>query len=381
MSRASSRWWFAALLAVILFASVPVLARGQESTPATGSPEAARPPGRELLLQAAVGELPEAPAIVRLSRLEMETGAAVTTPGRAGPTFVLIEAGGLTAEVNTSALLLPAGADSGATVSGTFPIGPGDRLALTADTSLTFRNDGAEPVTALIAVVLSATAANGPAATPDPSAGAPGITDRILGEGLATTLPTDRAAVTLERFVLISGLGVPAYPGPVLVAVEAGGFASTLDAGDVQLSAGGQPGVRPTVAAGEAFAVRAGDAVFFPNGMEATPPLTGDRPLVLLRLGILPVAASTPSADTPADPGFEVGATVVVTENAVRLRAAAGVESAILAGLAAGQQLVITGPPVTASGVVWYPVQDLANPALTGFVAADFLAPAATPGP
>lgn len=373
MPRASSSWWFAVLLAAILVATAPVLTRAQESATATGSP-AARPPGRELLLQAAVGELPDVPAIVRLSRLAIAPGGSTTASGRAGPTFVLAEAGNLVAEVDAPAILLPAGAGSGATVTGTLPISPGDRLALTANTSLAFRNDGAETATALVAAILPATSAVALAATPDPSAGDPGTTDRILGEGLAATLPPDRAAVTLERFVLTTGLGVPAYPGPVLVAVEEGGFASTLDAGDVQLSAGGQPAVRPTVAAGESFAVRAGDAIFFPNGMEATPPLTGDRPLVLLRLGILPVAAATPTADTSVDAGVAVGTVVVVTENDVRLRAEPGVDGTILAGLAAGQQLVVTGPPVTASGVIWYPVQDPSNPALTGFVAAEFLA-------
>ncbi|MBW3575862.1 MAG: hypothetical protein KY450_13660, partial [Actinobacteria bacterium] len=74
-------------------------------------------------------------------------------------------------------------------------------------------------------------------------------------------------------FCLAAGAGLPAYPGPVLVAVDEGGFAATLDAGDVQLSEGGGPGTRPEIVAAGSLAVRAGDALFFPRGMEATPPL------------------------------------------------------------------------------------------------------------
>jgi hypothetical protein len=40
-----------------------------------------------------------------------------------------------------------------------------------------------------------------------------------------------------------------------------------------------------------------------------------------------------------------------------------------------GQALGVTGPAVEGDGFVWLPVSDPADPTLTGFVAADFLAP------
>ncbi|MDQ3694420.1 MAG: hypothetical protein M3464_12450 [Chloroflexota bacterium] len=207
------------------------------STPAGGEE---RPPGRELLLQAAIERLPEAPARIRLSRLTFAPLGFTTEAGRPGPTFVLIESGNLTIDADDPATVLAAdGGDEPAPLTGIVSVGPGDRLALPAGTAYTLRHDGAAPAVALVAVILPAGAGEaGPAA--DFARDAGGLTVQPLGEGVAAVLPPDRAAVTLERFVLSTGLGVPSYPGPVLVAVEAGGFASTLDAGDIQRAPGGR---------------------------------------------------------------------------------------------------------------------------------------------
>nr|MBA2519330.1 SH3 domain-containing protein [Chloroflexia bacterium] len=266
------------------------------------------------------------------------------------------------------------GEDEPAPLTGIVSVGPGDRLALPADTAYTARQDGGVPAVALVAVILPAGEGDADPAA-DIARDAVGLTVQPLGEGVAAVLPPGRAAVTLERFVLTTGLGVPSYPGPVLVAVEAGGFASTLDAGDIQLAPAGRADAQPTVAPGQAFAVATGDAVFFPEGMEATPPLTGDGDLVLLRLGILPLPAASSPAGATDDGTFAVGATVVVTTPGLRLRAMPMTDGAILAELAAGQLLVVTGPPATGTGLIWYPVQDPNNPAVTGFVAANFVAP------
>lgn len=374
----SCRRWFTILVVVAGLILGPMSqGRAQEgaappSTPAGGDE---RPPGRELLLQAAIERLPEAPALVRLTRLTFASLGLTTEAGRPGPTFVLIESGNLTIEADDPAIVLAAdGDDEPAPVTGIVSLGPGDRLAVPADTAYTMRHDGGAPAVTLVAVILPAGEGDAaPAADIAPDAR--GLTVQPLGEGVATVLPPDRAAVTLERFVLTTGLGVPSYPGPVLVAVEAGGFASTLDAGDIQLAPGGRAAVQPTVAPGQAFAVETGDAVFFPEGMEATPPLTGDGDLVLLRLGILPLPAASSPAGATGDDVFAVGATVVVTTPGLRLRATPMTDGAILAELAAGQLLIVTGPPATGGGLVWYPVQDPTNPAVTGFVAADFVAP------
>lgn len=46
-----------------------------------------------------------------------------------------------------------------------------------------------------------------------------------------------------------------------------------------------------------------------------------------------------------------------------------------------GQILTVTGAAVEADGIVWVPIADPANPALVGFVAADFLEASDANGP
>lgn len=73
------------------------------------------------------------------------------------------------------------------------------------------------------------------------------------------------------------------------------------------------------------------------------------------------------------------GTVLVVNDNDVRLRAEPSLNGAILAGLSAGQLVVVLGEPVDADDYIWYPVQDVETPELQGWVAAPFLSLAATP--
>ena len=85
-------------------------------------------------------------------------------------------------------------------------------------------------------------------------------------------------------------------------------------------------------------------------------------------LGELPSLA----ADEP-EPEIGVGATVVVTDSGVRLREGPSTEADIVAELADGQALTVTGPAEEGSGYVWWPVFDPDAPELAGYVAADYL--------
>lgn len=356
------------MLAVGLVALTALVgtAGGAAAQEATSTPEDGAV-GRTVLLRAGVRALPEAPAILRLDRTTLAPGATLATPEPAGPRFILVEAGRPVVVVEGAAVALPTGEGTGGRV--TVPIAEevtlevGDRLALPAATPSLFRNDGIEAAVILIASIEPQRESDDEAATDGD-----GIERETLGQGRADALPAE-AALTLERFVLVEGLAVPAAGGPVLVAVEAGGFGSTVESGDVQISEGGAPGEAIGAAPGEVVAVRPGDALFFPRGMAATPPLAGDGEVVLLRFGVVPIELGTPepTGDIP------VGSVIEVVQDEVRLRDAPSLAGALVAALAAGQTLTVTGPAERGDGLRWYPVVDAADPTLVGYVAADFV--------
>lgn len=361
------------LLLVSLLGSVPAgnTVAQVEGTPAApaATPQAAL--GRALLLQAVLGQPLDSPALVRLSRVTIDPGAELPEIGGADPTFVVMESGRASADVDGAAVLLPA-SDGDASerivpsAGERFALRPGDQLALAAGASASLETRSDEGAALLVAAIVMAGAASAEA-NPIAATTGEGTTMQTLGEGRVDAVPGERAAVTLERFSLEAGLGMPPYAGPALVAVESGGFASTLDAGDVQVWRGDLPGTPPAIPTGGAFTVNAGEALFFPQGMEATPPLTGDGALTLLRLGILPLPEAALEEDQD-----EVA--VVVTRDDVRLRSGPSTADSVIAGLVAGQSLLVTGPPVEGDGRLWYPVRDPIDATIVGYVAAEFLA-------
>lgn len=94
-----------------------------------------------------------------------------------------------------------------------------------------------------------------------------------------------------------------------------------------------------------------------------------------------PVAAAADAVTDESELGAypAAGTTLVVNDDEVRIRAEPSINGAILAGLSAGQLVVVLGEPVDADGYIWYPVQDVVAPELQGWVAAPFLSLAATP--
>lgn len=75
-----------------------------------------------------------------------------------------------------------------------------------------------------------------------------------------------------------------------------------------------------------------------------------------------------PAPSAPLEPG----ATVVVTEDGVRMRAAPSTSAGIIAELSRGTTLTVTGAAEEGDGLTWYPVE---NPATqqAGYVAVDYL--------
>lgn len=358
----------------------------QESTP-TSTPS----PDREILLQATIAELPGSAVTLEIIRIILEPGAASPPHSHPGPEFGVMEEGTLTVRVDEPVTLLPAGSESAETSTVTpvgeeFSITSGDRIAYPAQTTLTFRNAGNEPVS-LLAVTILPAGDDAPAGvtwaegTPAPSDSV-GITSESLGRVVIPELPTAPVAVTLECFTLSAGDVVTAYPGSALVSIEEGTLTGSVIEGAVEFAQSGAASNQASATPGATFVAAAGEALYFPQGMSETPPLRGDGSLEFLRLGILdipddtatsePAADSDPQVDDPS--GIQPGSTVIVTTTNVNLRAGPSTDTDVITVLQQGQVLVVTGPAETGGGLLWWPVSDPANSNVTGYVSADFLA-------
>lgn len=365
----------AAMLAVAL--AMPLLATHLTATGAraqeTPAPEK---DGRTLLLQAVVEQLPPAPVSLQLLRLSLAPGAVSAPHRHPGPEFGLVESGEITARVDGPAQVLPASGESRVVApdDGDIPLKTGDRIAYATRTPLTFRNDHSKSASLLAITILPAgdgsPAGSEPAElasdeTPLPASDRR-MTSTLLGRATITAPPTGATAVTLERFELTPGSRLTAYPGPAIAAIESGSISGTVVEGAVEIADTGS--FSPRQATPNApFAVSRGQALFFPRGMAETDDVGGAGLVVLLRLGLLPLS------DQTAAGSFTTGATVTVTRDDVRLRSGPSTSASIVAGLAEGQTLAVTGAAAEADGVTWVPVVDPSNPDRKGFVSAEFL--------
>jgi hypothetical protein len=100
-------------------------------------------------------------------------------------------------------------------------------------------------------------------------------------------------------------------------------------------------------------------------GSDATSPQTPVPPMLMTPS---PITAS-PTAPALA---IEEGATVVVNDDNVNLRAGPAIDAPIIALLARGTELIVIGPAETGDGFVWWPVRDPSSRQI-GFVRAEFL--------
>ena len=363
------------------------------------------------MVQAVLTELPPPPAFVRLVRIRLDPGASVPLHTHPGPEFGRIESGVLTVRVEAEAVI--AQASAGGTpqpprvppVGQEFQLGPGDQIVYPAEVPLAFSNQGQQPTTLLALVILPAGSNHPPGAqwvggTPGPEA-MTGVTSQILGDAVATGWPSGQLLLVLDRLVLAPGDTIPSRNGPVMLSVELGHFQFALLEGEFQVSSGGS-GPQAIATPGVAYGLDPGEAVFFPNGMSEVPRPDQESVLVLLRFSVVGVdgegAETTPAAgNPPAEPtavavapspesgaptpppaseGFAPNAAVVVTESGVRLRDTPSTAGEVVADLQPGRQLIVTGAAVEAEGIVWYPVQAADDPAVVGYISAEFLAPA-----
>jgi len=405
-------------------ARLAAVAQDEAGTPSPG-PAAGQAAGplRETLIQAVLEELPPPPAFVRLVRFTLQPGASVPLHTRPGFEFGWVESGAVTVRVEGEVVVAPAAAGGEAQqalvppVGEAFELGPGDQIVYPAGVPFAFANEGEVPANILTVLILPVGEGSPPSfawvdGTPE-AAGLEGIDSRILGDGIVPEWPRPPLGVVVDRVVLGSGATVPARPGPVLLSVVDGRFEFQLLEGQFQVSSG-DSGPQLNATPGAAYSLGPGDAVFFPGGMTDVPRPAEAGILVLLRLSVLSVpgaAAGTPTAGTdnaagtpaataeapaPTEPvstepvpaetaaaedgaaagGLAPGTAVVVTESGVRLRDAPSTAAGVVAELDEGSALAIAGPPVEGDGIVWYPVQVAADPAVTGFIAEAFIAAA-----
>jgi uncharacterized protein YgiM (DUF1202 family) len=87
-----------------------------------------------------------------------------------------------------------------------------------------------------------------------------------------------------------------------------------------------------------------------------------------------PEAASTPAAE--ASGTFAPGDIVATTDDSVRVRSEGNLGGDIVNAYPTGTEFEITGEPVDADDFTWYPVTLVENPDISGWIPADFIAPA-----
>jgi hypothetical protein len=159
-----------ASVVVVLSAGSPVA--GQESTPQVEAERFELPAGvtAERLAAGPAAPLPPAPLVLELVRFTFAPGAVLQLPAES-PSLALVsvEAGTLTARVAAPVMITraaPLGTPSApeAIAAGTaFRAGPGDAFVGPPQVAVEARNDGAEPLVLLMAVLEPAA---GPGAAP-----------------------------------------------------------------------------------------------------------------------------------------------------------------------------------------------------------------------
>jgi mannose-6-phosphate isomerase-like protein (cupin superfamily) len=385
------------------------------------------------------GELPVAPSFVRLLRITMEPDTLSPLHTHPGPEFNLVESGTVRVLVQGKALLQRAAVDGEAQSVEQAPdneeivLRRGDLITYVPGTALTFRNSGTVPAVMLAGVVLPAGSQHPPGLVwvgEQPSQeDLQGVTSEVLGDGIATTLPTGNTMWTVEQVTLDSGAPLPASTDVVMYSLVDGLFDFTIESGSVQVSRIAEPGPRPESPAGTAVSLAPGDAAFFPNGVAESPRSDASGPATFYRVTLTGAAAeatgATPVADQAAQPGGEPaviaiaataaptpaateeatpqpeetateeateeatetpteeaadvptelapGVIAVANDSGVRVRDQPTTNSNIVNSLDEGDRVRITGESVEADGFVWWPIEGVDDPTVVGWAAAEFL--------
>lgn len=415
MPRALLRRWI--LVALVL--AIPILGVRGLSTAAQDESS-----GPLIQVDLDTSRYPVAPAFVRLLRITLEPGASSPLHTHPGPEIALVERGTLTVKVTGPArLIVPSDAaeiggtpvsDTLAPVDSEFELTRGDQLVYYPQTPMTFRNAGSEIVSILTVVLLPAGHQHPPGVTyleGQPSADAfTGVTPTILGDGIASSMPSSGIRIVVDQLQIGQGQPIPASAQQTMLSLLNGTLDFTVIGGKVQISRGATPGPQSDSAPGSETSLVAGDALFFPLGMKEAARAEDDPPISFLRLTISPAtgdqptpsgdgqgaiqitgtdistppAEGTPSAGdgtptaeaspTPTPPaGPREGDTATVNSEGVNVRACPSVTCDVVTQLFFGQTVTIQGAPEDDGDYIWWPISVDDDPSITGYIAQDFL--------
>ncbi|MEZ4495905.1 MAG: cupin domain-containing protein [Thermomicrobiales bacterium] len=395
----------------------------------TTAQDAAEPPLVPVALE--VGELPAAPSFVRLLRITMEPDSQSPLHTHPGPEFNLVESGTVRVLVQGKAYLQRAAVDGEvqpvelAPTNEEFVLRRGDLITYVPGTALTFRNSGTVPAIMLAGVVLPAGSQHPPGLVWVGQQPAPedlaGVTSEVLGDGIATALPTGAVSWTVEQVTLAAGDPLPATTDAVMYSLVSGLFDFTIQSGSVQVSRIAEPGPRPESPTGAAVSLASGDAMFFPNGVSesARADISGEATFYRVTLAAGVAGDATPEASTSTDiapaviaiaateaevpptPTAEPTATAEPEETAteeateeptaavptelgpgviavandtnIRVRDQPGTSTNIINVINTGDRVRITGESQTVDDILWWPIEGVDDPSIVGWAAADFL--------
>ncbi|MDQ2682244.1 MAG: cupin domain-containing protein, partial [Chloroflexota bacterium] len=249
------------------------------------------------------GALPPVPAFIRLVRITLEPGAVSPEHTHPGPEFGRIESGVVTVQVTGPAKIKQRSAEpddpfEDASQGSAIQLDRGDQIYYPAGTPLTFRNDGEEQARILALVILPA-APEGQEGPPlidytgnEPGEAAfEGLSSKILGDGIATTLPTGTSRVTIQRVKLNEGQSLPGSRNPVLYSVTSGDCEFTITGGSVQISRTREPGPQNDSPVDTEVELRPGDAMFLPQGVRTTSRGENSDDLDLIQVIVAPTGS------------------------------------------------------------------------------------------
>ncbi|HEV2528673.1 MAG TPA: hypothetical protein VGT61_09510 [Thermomicrobiales bacterium] len=226
------------------------------------------------LVDVALDPIPAAPSFLRLIRITMAPGSSIPMRSHPGPKIDRVQSGTLTALVRDEAtgatVVVDGGAQEAAPSGDEIELVEGDVIVLPIDTFYAFRNDGDEPVVLLSSIMLPAGHQRPPGITyadGEPASDAyEGVTNQILGDGVATALPTGSGRFVIDEVTITQDEPLAASSDITMLSSQVNGASMTVDAGRVQVTRTVQPGPQRDAEAGSTFTLIPGDGIFFPDG-------------------------------------------------------------------------------------------------------------------
>jgi quercetin dioxygenase-like cupin family protein len=305
------RRWCALGALVIALAICPLRGGAQVATP---SPN----PGSEPLINAKILGLPADPAIVALVRFTFAPGAVFPEVGVPGPAVYRVVEGNLNVRFpGEPEEIKEFGVEVTSVASGVVPavatpnadphiltVSAGEQMIIPADIPHEIRNDSTAQTTFYAAALTALPPPEGgpiwPPAGIGPDTLPSGITAESLDTGykIVATLPPSPIVLTLDRLTLPPGAALPDQPENALTlfVLEEGAMSLTGD-GEIAV----RRGARGPVEIGTPEAnvlLAAGDSALAQPGTSAHARNTGDAPLVLVELMLVPATAGTPEPGT-----------------------------------------------------------------------------------